>query len=167
MSDTTITMMAAKYPDQEHAQTILTMLESMHRALTIDLKDAVMATKEHDGKIKVHETTDVTTRKGLKRGLVAGGILGAIFPPSLLVTAAAFGGIGALWGKAKDSGVKNADLKALADSLAPGQAALIVLVANESVTATQLALGAYEGELVSKPVSDEEIKELYEQRGQE
>jgi uncharacterized membrane protein len=45
MSDTTITMMAAKYPDQEHAQTILTMLESMHRALTIDLKDAVMATK--------------------------------------------------------------------------------------------------------------------------
>lgn len=166
MSDKNITLMAAKYPDQEHAQTILTMLESMHQALTIDLKDAVMATKEADGKIKLHETTDVTTRKGLKRGMIAGGILGAIFPPSLLVTAALGGGIGALWGKIKDSGVKQDDLKKMADSLTPGQAALVVLVANDSVIATQQALGAYEGELVTKLVSDEELKELYVHGGQ-
>jgi uncharacterized membrane protein len=166
MSDKNITLMAAKYPDQEHAQTILSMIESMHQARTIDLKDAVMATKEADGKIKLHETTDVTTRKGLKRGLIAGGILGAIFPPSLLVTAALGGGIGAIWGKIKDSGVKHADLKALGDSLTPGQAALIVLVSNESVTATQLALGSYEGELVTKPVSDDELKELYIHSGE-
>jgi uncharacterized membrane protein len=167
MSDPTITLMAAKYPNQEHAKTIFDMLESMHQALTIGLKDAVMATKEDDGKIKVYETTDVSTRKGLKRGATAGGILGVIFPPSLLVTAVVGGGIGALWGKVKDSGVKHDEIKALAESLAPGQAALVVLVANESVTATQLALGSYEGELVTKLVSDDEFKKLYEQRGQE
>ena len=165
MSDKNISLMAAKYPDQEHAQTILTMLESMHQALTIDLKDAVMATKEADGKIKLHETTDVTTRKGLKRGVIAGGILGAIFPPSLLVTAALGGGIGAIWGKIKDSGVKHDELKTFADGLAPGQAALIVLVSNESVPETQLALGAYEGELLTKLISDEEYKQLYLERG--
>jgi uncharacterized membrane protein len=166
MSDSNITLMAAKYPNQEHAQTILDMLESMHRALTIDLKDAVMATKESNGKIKVHETKEVTTRKGLKRGAIAGGCLGILFPPSLLAAAVLGGGIGALWGKIKDSGVKYPEIKALADSLTPGQAALIVLVANDSVTATQGALGSYEGELVTKPVSDDELKKLYEQRGQ-
>jgi uncharacterized membrane protein len=164
MSDTDITLMMAKYPNQEHAKTILDMLESMHRALTIDLKDAVMAVKEHDGKIKVHETKDVSTRKGLKRGAIAGGCLGVLFPPSLLATAVVGGGIGALWGKIKDSGVKDPDIKALADSLTPGQAALIVLVANASVVATQGALGSYEGELVTKPVSDEELKRLYAEK---
>ncbi|HET9661613.1 MAG TPA: DUF1269 domain-containing protein [Thermomicrobiales bacterium] len=167
MSETTTTLMAATYPNEEHARTILDMLESMYRALTIDLKDAVMVTKEDDGKIKVHETTDVSTRKGLKRGAIAGGVLGLIFPPSLLITAAAGGGIGALWGKIKDSGVKHDDVKNLADKLAPGQAALIVLVDNGSVVATQLALGSYEGELVTKPVSDAELKELYERQGRE
>ena len=167
MSDTNVTLMAAKYPNQEHAQTILDTLELMHRGLTIDLKDAVMITKEDDGKIKVHETSDVTTGKGLKRGLIAGGILGLIFPPSLLVTALVGGGLGALWGKIKDSGVKHDEIEDLAKSLTPDQAALIVLVSNDSVTSTQLALGSYDGELVTKPVSEDELKQIFEQEGQE
>ena len=52
MSKKNIVVLAAKYPDADHAQTILTMLESMNHALTIDLDDAVMLTRELDGKIK-------------------------------------------------------------------------------------------------------------------
>ena len=89
-----VVVLAAKYPDADHAQRILTRRESMHHALTSDMDDAVMLTREPDGKIKTHETTDVTTRKGAKRGLIAGAILGVIYPPSLLVTALAGGGIG-------------------------------------------------------------------------
>jgi uncharacterized membrane protein len=155
-------LLAAKYPDQEHAKTILDMLESMHQALTIDLTDAVMVTKEPDGKIKTHETTDVTTRKGAKRGIIAGAVLGVIYPPSLLVTALGGGGIGALWGKIKDSGVKHDDIKDLADSLQPGQAALIVLVSDTTAEATQRALGSYEGEVVNKLYSEEDFVKTYE-----
>lgn len=155
-------LLAAKYPDQDHAKTILDMLESMHHALTIDLKDAVMLTKEPDGKIKTHETTDVTARKGAKRGLIAGAVLGVIYPPSLIVTALAGGGIGALWGKAKDSGVKHDDIKELSDSLTDGQAAIIVLVSENTAEATQRALGSYEGEVVNKIYSEDDFVQTYE-----
>ncbi len=155
-------LLAAKYPNEEHAKTILDMLESMHHALTIDLSDAVMLTKEPDGKIKTHETTDVTTRKGAKRGLIAGAVLGVIYPPSLIVTALAGGGIGALWGKAKDSGVKHDDIKELADSLTPGQAAIIVLVSDKTAEATQRALGSYDGEVVNKIYSEADFTQTYE-----
>jgi len=162
MSKKNVVLLAAKYPDADHAKTILDMLEAMHHATNIDLDDAVMLTKEEDGKIKTHETTDVTTRKGAKRGLIAGAVLGVIYPPSLLVTALAGGGIGALWGKAKDSGVKHDDLKEMADSLAPGQAALVVLVSQSSAEATQRALGSYEGEVVNKLYSEDDFIKTYE-----
>jgi uncharacterized membrane protein len=155
-------LLAAKYPDADHAKTILDMLESMNQALTIDLEDAVMITRETDGKIKTHETTDVSTRKGAKRGLIAGGILGVIFPPSLIATALAGGGIGAIWGKIKDSGVKHDDIKELADSLTGNQAALIVLVSQNTAEATQRALGSYEGEVVNKLYSEEDFVKTYE-----
>jgi uncharacterized membrane protein len=162
MSKKNVVLLAAKYPDADHAKTILDMLESMHHATNIDLDDAVMLTKEEDGKIKTHETTDVTTRKGAKRGLIAGAVLGVIYPPSLIVTALAGGGIGALWGKAKDSGVKHDDIKELADSLSTGQAALIVLVSQSSAEATQRALGSYEGEVVNKIYSEDDFVKTYE-----
>lgn len=167
MSKNDYVLLAAKYPDQEHAKTILDMLESMHHALTIDLEDAVMITREADGKIKTHETTDVTTRKGAKRGLIAGGILGAIFPPSLIATALAAGGIGAIWGKIKDSGVKHDDIKDLADSLTGDQAALIVLVSHKTAEATQRALGAYDGEVINKIYSEEDMVKTYEDASKE
>lgn len=166
MSKTDYVLMAAKYPNAEHAKTILDMLESMHRALTIDLEDAVMITREPDGKIKTHETTDVSTRKGAKRGLIAGGVLGLIFPPSLIATALAGGGIGALWGKIKDSGVKHDDIKDLADSLTGDQAAIIVLVSHASAETTQVALGSYEGEVVNKLYSEEDLVKTYEDASQ-
>ena len=159
-------LLAAKYPDADHAKTILDMLESMHRATNIDLGDAVMLTKEPDGKIKTHETTDVTSRKGARRGLIAGAVLGAIYPPSLIVTALGGGGIGALWGKAKDSGVKHDDIKELADSLTPGQAALIVLVSDKSAEDTQRALGSYDGEVVNKIYSEKDFVQTYEDASQ-
>lgn len=162
MSKKNYVLLAAKYPNEEHAKTILDMLESMYRALTIDLEDAVMITRDDDGKIKTHETTDVTTRKGAKRGIIAGGILGLIFPPSLIATAIAGGGIGAVWGKIKDSGVKHDDIKELADSLTSGQAAIIVLVSPETAEATQRALGSYDGEVINKIYNEEDMVKTYE-----
>lgn len=167
MSKKNIVVLAAKYPDADHAQTILTMLESMNHALTIDLDDAVMLTRELDGKIKTHETTDVTTRKGAKRGVIAGAILGVIYPPSLLVTALAGGGIGALWGKAKDSGVKHDDIKKLSDSLTEGQAALIVMVSEATAEATQRALGSYDGEVVNAIYNEQDFIKDYEAKSEQ
>jgi len=164
MSTESITLLAARYPNEEHAKTILDTLEAMHHALTIDLKDAVMITKEPDGKIKTHETTDVTTRKGAMRGVIAGGIFGLIFPPSLLVSALAAGGIGALWGKIRDTGVKHDDIKEFAGDLTPGQAALVILVSSQTAEISQETLGAYEGDVLTKVYSEEDFIKEFEEK---
>ena len=63
MSDKQLELLAAVYADEERAQTICDMLEQMHRATTITMEDAVYVTKGADGKLHIHETREVTTRR--------------------------------------------------------------------------------------------------------
>src|SRR3954451_3780236 len=106
MSDKQLELLAAVYADEERAQTICDMLEQMHRATTITMEDAVYVTKGADGKLQIHETREVTTGKGAKRGAIAAGLFAVVFPPSLIVSAIAGGAVGALWGKLRDTGLK-------------------------------------------------------------
>ena len=52
MMSTSAHLLAAIYPDREHAQVILDMLESMHRADTVTLVDAALITKDDQGKFR-------------------------------------------------------------------------------------------------------------------
>ena len=162
MSDQEHTLLAAIYPNEEHAQTIIDMLESMHRAVTISMKDAAIISKNEEGKIEVRESDDLSGKGGAIRGAVIGGVFGLIFPPSILLTGVLGGALGGLLGRFIDRGVENDDIKKLADKLAPGQAAVVALVSNDSVLATQNALSGYEGDLISQPVSDDMLKKVFE-----
>ncbi len=162
MSDQKHTLIAAIYPDAEHAQTTIDMLERMHKAVTITMKDAAIITKNEDGKIEIHETNDISGKGGAIRGAVIGGVFGLIFPPSLLLSGLVGGALGGLLGKFIDRGVENEDIKELANKLTGTQAAIVALVDNDSVLATQSALSGYEGDLISQPVSDDVLKKVFE-----
>ena len=166
MSDA-VQLLAAVYPDQEHAKVTFDMLHEMHRASTITLVDSAMITKDEEGKLKIKETTEFTTRKGARRGAIITGVLGLIYPPSLLGSIAVGGVIGALTGKVRDTGIKNPQLKEIADRLEPGKAAVIALVEDWSTVKVQNALKGYEGTLVIEAVDEETLKELYMAAGAE
>src|SRR4051794_13888192 len=110
-------LLAARYPDLEHAKTTFDMLQSMHRAATVTLVDSVLVTKRDDGKIKVEETSELTARKGARRGAIIMGVFGLIYPPSLLGSIIVGGAVGAIAGRLRDTGVKNPQLKEMADQL--------------------------------------------------
>jgi uncharacterized membrane protein len=156
-----VTLLAAKYPNEEHAKTTLDMLEQMHRALTITMKDAAMITRDDDGKVKVHEIHEVTTKKGAVRGGIVTGILGVIYPPSLIASVLAGVGLGGIWGRIRDTGIKTDKIKELADSLQPGQAAVIALVSQDTAMATQRALKGYEGDLVTEVFDEKALKQEF------
>jgi uncharacterized membrane protein len=158
----TVHVIAAVYPDRDHAKVIIDMLQQMHRAVTITLLDAALATKDDQGKIHIEETKEVTTRKGARRGAIAAGVFGLIFPPSLIASAVAGGAIGALAGRARDTGVKRGRLEEIANQLEPGKAAVIALADDESQLAIQHALVGYEGTLITEPLDEETLKVLYE-----
>jgi uncharacterized membrane protein len=160
MSDKQLELLAAVYADQDRAQTICDMLEQMHRATTITLDDAVTVTKGSDGKLQIHETREVTTGKGAKRGAIAAGLFGLVFPPSLIVSALAGGVVGGLWGKLRDTGIKSKAIKDLGDRLEPGKAAVVALVDQASVAATERALQGYDGELIRQSFSAKETAQV-------
>lgn len=159
-------LLAAVYPNEEHAKTTLDMLESMHRAVTITLIDAAMVTKDADGKVHVKETAELTTRKGATRGAVIAGVFGLIFPPSLIASVLAGGAVGAIAGKLRDTGIKSAQITDIANQIEPGKAAVIALTEGEFGPQVQQALTGYEGTLLIQAVSEEDLKKIYEAESQ-
>jgi uncharacterized membrane protein len=148
-------LLAAVYADEERARTILDMLERMHRADTITLADAALVTKDQQGKVHIQETRELTTRKGARRGAIIAGVIGLIYPPSLIATVLLGGGVGALAGKLRDTGVKSGDLKQIADSLDAGKAAVVALASAETAGRTANALQGYDGQLIRQAIGGE------------
>ena len=99
-----LVLVAAKYENDDRAHVILDMLEQMNHAGKIKVNDLAIVAKDPDGKLRTVETRELTAKKGAKRGAIAAGILGVIFPPSLIVSVVAGGAIGAAWGKLRDTG---------------------------------------------------------------
>jgi uncharacterized membrane protein len=156
-------MLAATYPDREHARTILDMLESMRRGQRIKLVDAAMATKDSEGKLQIEETQELTGRKGATRGALIMGSVALFFPPSIIAGALAGGAVGAIAGRFHDSGVKNKQLHDLAARLEPGQALIIALTEEESVAVVESALTGYDGTLVIAEIDAETLDKMHRQ----
>ena len=83
---------------------------------------------DYQGKIDVEKMTDHRTRKGFKWGVVGGAVLGIIFPPSILASAAAVGIAGAAVGKVGHTMAKGAVADELAGVITPGTSGIIALV---------------------------------------
>jgi uncharacterized membrane protein len=160
-----VQLLAATYPDLEHAKVTFDMLQNMHRAANIDLVDSALVRKDEKGKIKIEETTELTTGKGARRGAIITGVFGLIYPPSLLGSVLVGGAVGAIAGRLRDTGIKNPRLKEIADQLEPGKAAVIALAEDWSTYDVQRALEGYEGTLVIEPIDEETMKELYKAAG--
>jgi uncharacterized membrane protein len=148
-------LMAGVYADRERAKVILDMLESMHRENTITLVDAAMLTKNEKGKLEVEETAELTGREGATRGAIILGVVGLIYPPSLIATVIAGGGIGAIAGKLRDTGIKKDQMREIANKLDGDQAAVMALAESESVVAIEQALKGYQGELLTQELGPE------------
>ena len=84
-----------------------------------------MITKTDKGEIKLHQTKDDPTSKGLLKGGGIGVIFALLFGPAgWIVAGAALGGAFAT----SDRGIKNKLLKELGEKMTPKQSALAVLV---------------------------------------
>ena len=92
----------------------------------------------------IEETADPSGKTWAKRGAIAGGVVGLIFPPSIVVSALVGGGAGGLWGKIRDKGFKDEDLKEIANSLPPGSSAIIAVAEDRMLEQFERALGGYD-----------------------
>ena len=130
MSTSTVEIFVATYGSEGGAAAAAKDFQAAQRDGAIDLIDAAVIVHTADGKVKIEETADPSGKKWAKRGAIAGGVVGLIFPPSIIVSAVVGGGAGGLWGKIRDKGFRDEDLKDIGEGLPPGSPATSGTVAG-------------------------------------
>ena len=141
---TTVELFIAAYSDEKSAGDALKDFQAAHRAGAIDLIDAAVIVHTADDKVHFEETADPSGKKWAKRGAIAGGIAGLIFPPSIIASAVVGAGAGGVWGKVRDKGFKDEDLKDIGTSLPPGTSAIIAIAEDRVIEQLARGLEGYE-----------------------
>ena len=144
MSDNPIQIFIAKFGDEAAAKQSLEDFQAMDREGSIELIDAAVIVRGADGKVRFEETADPSGKKWAKRGAIAGGVVGLIFPPTLIASAIVGGGAGGLWGKIRDKGFKDEDLKAVGEEMDPGTSAIIAIAEDHVIERLENGLEGYE-----------------------
>ncbi len=139
-----ISVFAAFYSNETQAAEVLTRLKKMDKDGAINIIDAAVMVRSEDGrKVKVNETAEFTAKKGGVRGAVLGGVLGIIFPPSILAMGAVGAAAGAALGHFTDQGFDNNLLKEIGENLPPGGSCIVAVAEETWVTQLSIALEGY------------------------
>lgn len=75
------------YPDEASARYDYDLVKDLHAAGAVGTYDAAVITKDEAGKVHV-DKDEMATRHGAWGGAAAGAIIGILFPPSIIGTAA-------------------------------------------------------------------------------
>jgi uncharacterized membrane protein len=138
-------LLVISFEDGLRAQEFLLAVAGLQTREDILLHDAVVISRDADGKSHVRETTDVTPGKAGVGAGVWGLLLGTLFggPIGGLVVGAASAGGGALFAKLVDTGVKDETIQQLRTTVPPGRTAVALLVSHVSVADLQRELARF------------------------
>jgi uncharacterized membrane protein len=125
MSDETVFLFIATYSDPAGAEEDYEAIKELHKEKMIGTYDAAVITKGENGKVHIHKR-EKPTQHGAWGGVAVGAVLGLLFPPGLIVGAAAGGLIGGAIGHFW-KGMSRKDVLELGEVIDDGEAALIVV----------------------------------------
>lgn len=146
------------YPDEKTAEAARARLIELQKEYLIEIGDAVVAERMADGSVKLHQLIN-TTAAGAAGGLMWGTLVGLLFLNPLL-GAAAGAGAGALSGYLTDVGIDDKFMKSAAEALAPGQAALCVLVRKVTADKVLPAMAPFGGTVLRTNLTAEQEQKL-------
>lgn len=148
------------------ADDVLNKLRSMQKEYLIDLEDACVVEREHDGKVYIKQAVNLTAigaATGGSQGALWGMLFGLLFLNPLAgmaIGAIAGAGAGALSGSLADYGIRDDFIKKMAETIPNGSSALCVLV--RSVTADKVfpELEPYKPRVLKTSLSNEQEAKL-------
>ena len=114
------------FEDEQTAFALRAELAKLQKEYLIEMDDAVVVTKNDEGKVKLHQAQNLTALGAVSGGFW-GTLIGMIFLNPLL-GAAVGAGAGALSGALTDIGISNDMMKSFAEGFKPGCSAVFVLV---------------------------------------
>jgi len=146
-------LVVLSYPDRQVAEVVRDILADLERGGLILVEDAVVVTRDADGKVRLEQSRH-TGRRGAGRGALWGGAIGLLFLQPLLgaaLGAAAGGAAGSL----ADVGIDDDFMRDLGDALEPPRAALVLLVREANADKVLPEIREYGGRVLRTSLSDE------------
>src|SRR5262245_32798902 len=153
-------LIVVAYPEEGTAEKVLDTLTRLRKVQLIDLADACYATKGQDGKVRLHQSVNLTGAAATG-GALWGGLIGLIFLMPLagmLVGAAS----GAPVGKLTDYGIDDGMMRSLSQQLQPGTSALFVLVRRVTADKVLDEVRGFGGTVMQTSLSNEQEARLKE-----
>jgi len=167
-------LMVVGFEGKHRAAEVLNQLEDIDLSFEIDLKDAVAVYRTDDGKLRVDQSAQPTTKEGAAWGAMLGGLVGAaLLAPFTLgasaavaattlgaglftggVTGAALGGDDADTWK-KTYGISDDFVKEVGGMVQPGQSAVFVLAGARNPVAIAERFRGYGGKVLRTTLSAE------------
>ena len=145
--------------EEEHkAFELRAELVKLQKEYLIKMEDAVVVTKDPEGKVKLHQAVNLTAA-GAVGGTFWGALIGLIFL-NPLVGAAVGAGAGALSGKMADIGIDDKFMKALGETFQPNTSALCVLVKEATPDKVMEKLRGFGGKILQTSLSKEDEAKL-------
>ena len=161
-------LVVVSFPDETTAFDLRAELAKLQSEYLLEMEDIVVATRNAEGKVRLHQAVDLTLA-GAASGSFWGLLVGILFL-NPLVGVAVGAGSGALAGALSDTGIKDAFIKEVGETLKPGTSAVFVLVRKMTGDKVLARLGSYagKGRVLQTSLSEEQearLRAVIEQGG--
>jgi uncharacterized membrane protein len=151
-------LVVVAYPDQYRAAEVMATLKRLQTEYLIDLDDAVYVTKDAQGKIKLDQSVDLTTR-GALGGAFWGSLIGLLFLMPIF-GAAVGAAAGAISGHYSDYGIDDNFIKQLSAQMQPNSSAIFVLVRKSTPDKVLPEVSKYGGTVIKTSLPNDMEEKL-------
>jgi uncharacterized membrane protein len=152
------TLIAIAYPEIQRADEVRAAIIKMQKGYLVSLEDAVVVTKNAEGKIKLHQPVNLTAVGALNGGFW-GLLIGLILMMPIFGWAIGFAA-GGLSGALADAGISDKFIKELAQSLTPNSSALFILVNKMTEDRVMPEIESFGGKVLKTSLSHEDEGKL-------
>ena len=153
-------LIAIAFDSKDKAQEALNRAMQMQKQHLVDLGDAVIVSKDENGKVHLQQLMNMTAA-GAASGGLWGSLIGLLFLNPLLGLAAGAAS-GALMGSLTDVGINDQFMKEMGEELKPGTSALFVLVRKSTPDKVLPEVRELGGKVFTTSLSKEQEQKLRE-----
>jgi uncharacterized membrane protein len=125
MADKDVFLFVGAYKSEDDARADFDAVKALHAEGVIGTYDIALVTKDDRDRVHVKKH-EKPTEHGVWTGVAVGALVGILFPPSIIATAAVGGATGGLVGHFW-RGMSRSDVKELGELIDSGQSALVVV----------------------------------------
>jgi uncharacterized membrane protein len=154
------------FDGRDTADHVLNDLRSMQREYLVDLEDAVVVTRDAEGKLNLKQSVNLVgmgAMSGGTWGALWGVLVGVLFMNPLLglvAGAAAGAGAGALAGALSDYGIDDDFIKKMGETISNDSSALFVLFKKVTLDRVLPEFHRYQGRVLKTSLTEEQEAKL-------